>query len=245
MADFRPPKFRKWPIFGRKSAFFGSNEVAVPQNEFGTSKIFLEADYQFFGSGRKKIGHPAPRTRILGVTEISAKTVFWPKIRIFAIWSAWCTQKGWVTWKFFWSKILSKFVNFWKKSRKGLGLTIGTQMGHLKFWVILGRILLFSSFWWCQKFLWSKMWVWGGVRPKNFRPAQNISKRFPQKIFMSIGLLEPAMGKAISFFLWPKKWNFSSFETVLLEKRLPCMVPWHVNPILAGSAPQSFCDNLR
>ena len=206
--------------FWSKIAIFYCNEGPVPQNEVSTMNNFLEADYPFFGSVRKNFGHPAPRRHIFGDAEISTKIDFWPKIRIFAILSVRCTQKGWVPWIFFWSKILSKSFSFWKKSRKGLGLTIGTQMAHLKFWVILGKILLFSSFWWCQKFLWSKMWVWGGVRPKNFRPAQNISKRFPKNIFMSIGLLEPAMRKEISFFLCPKKWNFSSFETVLLEKRL-------------------------
>ena len=62
--------------FGRKSAFFDSNEAPAPQNVFRTMKIFLEADYHFFGAGRKFFGHPAPRMYILGLLKFRPKPVF-------------------------------------------------------------------------------------------------------------------------------------------------------------------------
>ena len=84
-AHFRPHEIRKSAIFGRKSVFFHSKEAPAPQNDVGTMKIFLGAHLQFFGSGRKIFGHPAPRRPIFGDAEISAKIDFWSKIGIFAI----------------------------------------------------------------------------------------------------------------------------------------------------------------
>ena len=98
-------------------------------------------------------------------------------------------------------KIFSRVVSFWKNNRKGPGMSIYTQMTHLKFSTILGKILIFSHFSWVQKFQPAKIWVRGAGWAKIFRPMQKTSKRFPKKIFMSIGRFEPTVGfsKCLAF----------------------------------------------
>ena len=86
-------------------------------------------------------------------------------------------------------------VVFENKSKKCLERAFIPQRQTSKlgsFWIKFWMILVLSGFLVSQKFLWSKIWVGGGCgRPKIFRPGEKTLKRIPQKIFMTIGLLDP------------------------------------------------------
>jgi len=166
-------------------------------------KIFLGAHLQFFGSGRKIFGHPAPRRPIFGDAEISAKIDFWSKIGIFAILWAWCTKKGWVHEKNFQKNFSPESLVFGKITEKGLEWVF-TPKWHTwnfrPFWVKSWYFHIFRGF---RNFGRRKCGF--GVRGgrKFFGPCKKHPKGFPKKFSCPLDVLNQLWG-SVSVLLSPQ-----------------------------------------